>query len=68
MPPGLTNQELETRLDQPELLRAKGFAETTSGIQLVQVVGRRIELSPVDEAVGPELLDRIVLIRRAQQG
>jgi G3E family GTPase len=68
VPPGLTNQALETRLDQPELLRAKGFAETTSGIQLVQVVGRRIELSPVNEAVGPELLDRIVLIRRAQQG
>ena len=65
VPPGLSNQDLESLLDQPELLRAKGFAQTTSGTQLVQVVGRRIELRPADGAVDPQLLDRIVLIRRA---
>jgi G3E family GTPase len=65
VPPGLSNQDLESLLDQPELLRAKGFAQTNSGTQLVQVVGRRIELRPADGAVDPQLLDRIVLIRRA---
>ena len=65
VPPGLSNQDLESLLDQPELLRAKGFAQTSSGTQLVQVVGRRIELRPADGAVDPQLLDRIVLIRRA---
>ena len=64
VPQGIAIEELESRLAEPGLLRAKGFAQTDAGIRLVQVVGRRIELRPVEEAVAPELLDRIVLIRR----
>lgn len=64
VPQGIALKELEDRLAEPGLLRAKGFARTDAGIRLVQVVGRRIELHPVEEAVAPELLDRIVLIRR----
>jgi G3E family GTPase len=62
---GITCAELETKLAQPGLLRAKGFARTAEGDRLVQVVGRRIELTVPDEIVNPDLIDRIVLIRRA---
>ena len=65
VPAGLGVEELEARLSEPDLLRAKGFARTPSGIHLVQVVGRRIELLPFEGEVDPDLLDRIVLIRRA---
>jgi cobalamin biosynthesis protein CobW len=68
VPQGIAVEELESRLAQPGLLRAKGFAQTDAGIRLVQVVGRRIELHPVEEAVEPDLLDRIVLIRRRNEG
>jgi cobalamin biosynthesis protein CobW len=62
---GIASAELEEQLAQPGLLRAKGFARTAEGDRLVQVVGRRIELTPVDEIPSPDLIDRIVLIRRA---
>ncbi len=67
VPPGLSNAELEARLRQPDLLRAKGFAQTVSGIQLVQVVGRRVELREADGTVDPSLLNRLVLIRRTPE-
>ncbi len=58
--------EIEAHLGQPGLLRAKGFVQTESGIRLVQVVGRRIEMHPCEEPPSPDLLGRVVLIRRAQ--
>jgi len=46
-------------------LRAKGFVRTPTGIQLVQGVGRRIELQPAtDDLSAP--VGRVVLIRRLQ--
>lgn len=51
-------------LQQPDLLRAKGFVETSEGVRLVQVVGRRVELSLPDESPDPALLGRLVMIRR----
>ena len=63
---GTSPAELEDWLKQPDLLRAKGFVETSEGVRLVQVVGRRIEISPPDEAPDPALLGRLVLIRRAR--
>jgi G3E family GTPase len=68
VPPGLSAAELEARLCQPDLLRAKGFAETESGIQLIQVVGRRVELREAGQPVDPSLLNRLVLIRRTKGG
>ena len=65
VPQGLDEAQLRERLSQPGLLRAKGFVRLGSGVQLVQVVGRRIEIHPSDSAVDPQLLGRIVLIRRA---
>lgn len=64
---GVDPAELEELLDQPGLLRAKGFVETREGMQLVQVVGRRFELTPSEAPEDPELRNRLVLIRRANR-
>jgi G3E family GTPase len=62
---GLTSAALEAALSDPDLLRAKGFVETDEGVRLVQVVGRRFELSEPEVPPSPDLLGRVVLIRRA---
>lgn len=64
LPAGISEAELRTRLDRPELIRAKGFVETDRGPRLVQRVGPRTELSAPDVVVSSELLGRLVLIRR----
>jgi hypothetical protein len=61
---GTSAAALTEWLRQPDLLRAKGFVETAEGVRLVQVVGRRIELSEPQETFDPALLGRLVLIRR----
>jgi len=67
--PGLSNAELRARIAERtashDLLRAKGFVRTDEGLQLVQVVGRRIEIGPPPEAPPEELIGRIVTIHRA---
>ncbi len=63
--PGLSHAALEAALAEENLLRAKGFVETTEGVRLVQVVGRRVEISPPDTPPPTEILGRLVLIRRA---
>jgi hypothetical protein len=62
---GIDPGELERQLDQPDLLRAKGFVDTSEGLRLVQVVGHRVELSLPDFAPDPEIIGRLVMIRRA---
>jgi G3E family GTPase len=64
--PGISEAELEAHLVSQGLLRAKGFVETAEGVRLVQVVGRRVEITEPPEAPPPALLGRIVLIRRAE--
>ena len=61
----ITPAELESSLQQPGILRAKGFVETSDGLRLVQVVGRRFELTEPDSDPPAELINRIVVIRRA---
>jgi len=63
--PGIACAELEETLESADLLRAKGFAETDEGPRLVQVVGRRVEISVPETAPPEALIGRIVLIRRA---
>jgi cobalamin biosynthesis protein CobW len=65
---GTSTKALTEWLRQPDLLRAKGFVETAEGVRLVQVVGRRIEFSEPEETPDPQMLGRLVLIRRAQSG
>lgn len=62
---GISCAEIEAKLSRPDLLRAKGFVVTDEGTRLVQVVGRRIEITKPSEAPPAALLGRIVLIRRA---
>jgi len=61
----MTCEALQTSLETEDLLRAKGFVETDEGIRLVQVVGRRVEISTPEEPPPPAILGRVVLIRRA---
>ncbi|MEO1933645.1 MAG: GTP-binding protein [Myxococcales bacterium] len=62
---GITVAEIEQELTSDGLLRAKGFASTDEGIRLVQVVGRRIEITAPPFDPPDELIGQIVLIRRA---
>lgn len=62
---GISVAEIEETLSKGDLLRAKGFVRTDEGVRLVQVVGRRVEVSEPPEAPPDALLGRIVLIRRA---
>lgn len=67
--PGITLERLRAQLAERcasgKLLRAKGFVRTDVGVQLVQVVGRRIEIGPSPEPPPEALVGRIVTIRRA---
>jgi cobalamin biosynthesis protein CobW len=62
--PGVAPDALLARLEGLGVLRAKGFVDTASGPRLVQGVGARIELEEVAEPPPPELLGRVVVIRR----
>ncbi|MCZ6463302.1 MAG: hypothetical protein O7A09_03105, partial [Proteobacteria bacterium] len=63
---GIPAAELESSLRRPDLVRAKGFVETADGLRLVQVVGRRVELTEVEVAPDPSLVGRLLLISRAR--
>jgi cobalamin biosynthesis protein CobW len=60
----IRGQDLIAELRKIGALRAKGFVETEEGVQLVQGVGRRIELSPAPPQLAPERVGRVVIIRR----
>ena len=62
---GTPPDELEARLRSLGVLRAKGFVRTPDGTRVVQVVGSRFALEVPPGAVADELLDRIVIVRRA---
>ena len=65
-PAGTRCTEIEEKLTSERLLRAKGFVETDEGLRLVQLVGRRIEITEPPIEPPREILGRIVLIRRAR--
>jgi len=62
--PGLTPEAVAERLSARGSLRAKGFVATSEGLRLVQGVGARLELTQVAAPPPPELVGRVVLIRR----
>ena len=62
---GIAAQELLERLKRTGMLRAKGFVRTSEGLQLLQGVGRRLELVPPPSAPPERLIGRVVVIRRA---
>ena len=64
VPEGLTIEEIEALIRPLEALRVKGFVRAAEGPMVVQGVGRRLELQPLDEPVDPSLYGRVVVITR----
>jgi cobalamin biosynthesis protein CobW len=64
LPAGLSCAEVRAQLRELGALRAKGFVATREGLRLVQGVGARIELASPEIAPPPELVGRVVVIRR----
>jgi G3E family GTPase len=62
---GLDDAVLLERIEALGALRAKGFVRTRGGVRVVQGVGARIELEQPSQAPPPELVGRVVVIRRA---
>jgi len=62
---GVEPETLVERLRQHGALRAKGFVRTSRGVQLVQGVGRRIEVTDAPVPPPETLVGRVVVIRRA---
>jgi G3E family GTPase len=48
-------------------LRVKGFVRTRDGLRLVQGVGPRVDLEPVEVDPPPDLVGRLVVIRRGSE-
>lgn len=64
IPAGADLESLKDQLADCAALRIKGFVETSEGLRLVQGVGARIELGAVDARPAPNLVGRLVVIRR----
>lgn len=64
-----TAHEVEQRVLSQRAVRAKGFVRTSEGIQVVQGVGRRIEIGDAgpnaDQTIAESMVGRVVVIRRA---
>ena len=63
---GADPEELLARLRGTGMLRAKGFVRTSGGLQLLQGVGRRLELLAPPNMPPARLIGRVVVIRRAR--
>jgi cobalamin biosynthesis protein CobW len=64
LPAGLSGKDVIAQLRGLGALRAKGFVATREGLRLVSGVGARIELANPDIIPPPELVGRVVVIRR----
>ncbi len=62
--PGLAPDAILRRIAAEGALRAKGFVASREGLRVVQGVGARIEIAAADAAPPPELVGRVVVIRR----
>ncbi len=66
-PPDSEPESVIERVASEGTLRAKGFVETREGLRLLQGVGPRLELNPVDAPPPDALLGRVVAIRRSRR-
>ena len=62
---GTLESQIEEELAGQRNLRAKGFVHTERGIRLLQLVGRRIEWTDVDQPPDPGQVGRVVVIKRS---
>jgi G3E family GTPase len=67
-PEGVDPDEVVRQVHALAAVRAKGFVDTRDGLQLLQVVGPRIEWAPVASRPSDALLGRVVAIRRTHRG
>jgi len=56
--------EVLARVQAEGAVRAKGFVRTAEGVQVLQGVGRRLELTPFLRELDPELIGKVVIIHR----
>ncbi len=63
-PDNLTPEQLIQQLQPLQALRIKGIVNTSEGLKLVQGVGPRIDLSAPPANLPPEMIGRLVAIRR----
>jgi cobalamin biosynthesis protein CobW len=61
---GLSESEIFELFQGLGAVRIKGFVRIDGELHVVQGVGRRLEVEPVDDGVKPELVGRVVVIRR----
>lgn len=65
-PPGVSGAAVVAQLTALAAIRTKGFVQTDAGVRLVQGVGARIELTEPPIAPPPELVGKVVVIRREE--
>ncbi|NRA01142.1 MAG: GTP-binding protein [Myxococcales bacterium] len=68
VPDGLEPEALLARIRALAPLRAKGFVRTTRGLEVLQGVAERLELSSAGPALPEAHVGRVVLIRRVPSG
>jgi len=66
--PDVDSEVLAARLVALGALRCKGFVQTSAGLRLVQGVGSRVEFSEPNFSPPPQLVGRVVVIRRHPTG
>jgi G3E family GTPase len=63
---GTAPDEIERRFAALGALRVKGFVRTPQGLRVVQGVGSRVEVSAAGDEPPPELIGKVVVIRRGE--
>jgi len=66
--PGTSADTVRRRIADEGALRAKGFVVTDLGLRMVQGVGARLELTEPEAAPPPDLVGRVVVIRKRARG
>ncbi|TNE88271.1 MAG: GTP-binding protein [Deltaproteobacteria bacterium] len=63
--PGVVDPDaVLAKVAEQQAVRAKGFVRTAAGVQVVQGVGRRIEITTPKTPIPEDLVGRVVIIRR----
>ena len=63
-PDNITPEQLLQQLQSLQALRIKGIVNTSEGLKLVQGVGSRVDLSPPPANLPPEIIGRLIVIRK----
>lgn len=61
---GVSREAVLAQIAAEGAIRAKGFVRTPEGLQVVQGVGPRIEMTPPDRPIQEDLVGKVVIIHR----